>query len=137
MTRAKWMRIALTIFVAGGVAFFLKLLAIPTTGGEDFESPVVALFFFAGMFGMLVGSTGVGARLTLNAPLPVYLLAVVLSPIVIWFVFLVFDEGLKPIGELGPPWYEVEAGITLMAILMVVVGLLLLKKRTAEPAPNE
>lgn len=130
------MRIALTIFVAGGVALFLKLIAIPTTGGEDFESPAVAFFYFAGMFGMLVGSTGLGARLALKAALPVYVLALILSPVVIWFVFMVFDEGLKPIGEAGPEWYAAEAGITAMAILMVVVGLLLLRKRSAEPATS-
>ena len=134
MTREKWTRIALTIFVAGGVAFFLKLIAIPTTGGEDFESPVVALFFFAGVFGMFVGSTGLGSRLTQNAAMPVYVLAIVLSPIVIWLVFSLFDDGLKPLGERGPDWYAAEAGITAMAVLMVVVGLWLLRKRTADPA---
>ena len=127
MTRSRWTRIAAMVFVGGGVAFLLKLVAIPTTGGEDFESWVVALFFFAGMFGMFVGSTALGSRLAERAPLAVYAIALVLSPIVIWFVFLALDEGLKPIGEAGPDWYVAEAGITVMAVLMVAAGLWLLR----------
>ena len=121
------------ILVGGGIAFLLKLVAIPTTGGEDFESPVVALFFFAGMFGMFVGSTSLGSRLAERAPLTVYVLALVLSPIVIWVVFLLLDEGLKPIGEAGPDWYVDEAGITVMAVLMIGTGLWLLRRQGDRP----
>lgn len=135
MSRTRWTRISAMILVAGGLAFFLKLIAIPTTGGDDFESGVVALFFFAGMFGMLVGSTALGSKLAQRAPLAVYGLALLLSPIVIWFVFMLLDEGLKPIGEAGPDWYAAEAGITAIAILMIAAGLWLLRKgRTASPA---
>src|SRR5687767_6345121 len=129
MSRAGWTRISATVLVGGGIAFFLKLVAIPTTGGEDFESGVVALFFFAGMFGMLVGSTALGSRLAERAPLAAYVIALLLSPIVIWFVFILLDGGLKPIGEAGPAWYVDEAGITVMAALMVAAGLLLRRKR--------
>ena len=127
MSRAKWTRISAMVLAGGGIAFFLKLVAIPTTGGEDFESSVVAFFFFAGVLGMFVGSTALGSRLAERAPLAVYVMALVLSPIVFWFVFLALDAGLKPIGEAGPDWYVDEAGITAMAALMVGAGLWLLR----------
>ena len=111
------------ILVGGGIAFVLKLIAIPTTGGDDFESGVVAILFFAGMFGMLVGSTTLGSRFAENRPLAVYVLALVLSPILTWFLFILLDGGLKPIGEAGPDWYVDEAGITAIAILMIGAGL--------------
>ena len=128
MSRASWTRISAMVLVGGGIAFVLKLVAIPTTGGEDFESGLVALLFFAGMLGMLVGSTALGSRLAERAPLVVYVIALVLSPIVIWFVFMSLDEGLKPIGEAGPDWYVAEAGITVMTALMIAAGLWLLRR---------
>ena len=128
MTRARWTRIAAMILVGGGVAFVLKLIAIPTTGGEDFESGVVAVLFFAGMFGMLVGSTAIGSRLAERASLPLYVVAVLLSPIVIWFVFIALDGGLKPLAEAGPDWYADEGGITAIAVLMIASGLWLLRR---------
>jgi len=128
MSRARWTRISAMILVGGGIAFFLKLVAIPTTGGEDFESGVVAFLFFAGIFGMFVGATALGSRLAERASLAVYVLALVLSPIVIAFVFSALDDGLKPIGEAGPDWYVAEAGITVIAVLMIVAGLWLLRR---------
>jgi hypothetical protein len=116
------------ILVGGGIAFFLKLVAIPTTGGEDSESGAIALLYLAGMFGMLVGSTALGSRLAEHAPLAVYVIALVLSPVVIWVVFIALDGGLKPIGEAGPDWYVDEAGITASAVLMVGTGLWLLRR---------
>ena len=133
MSRARWTRISAMILVGGGIAFFLKLLAIPTTGGEDFESGVVALFFFAGMLGMFVGATALGSRLAEHAPIGAYVLALVLSPILVWFLFLALDEGLKPIGEAGPDWYVAEAGITAIAILMIGAGLWLLRRERRPP----
>ena len=128
MSRGRWTRIAAMILVAGGIAFFLKLLAIPTTGGDDLESGTIAVLFFAGMIGMLVGSTAIGSRLAENAALPLYIAALVLSPIAIWFVFLLLDGALKPIGEAGPDWYVDEAGITAIAVLMIAAGLWLVRR---------
>lgn len=123
MSRTRWTRVSAMILVGGGIAFALKLIVIPTTGGDDYESGVVALLFFAGMFGMLVGSTTLGSRFAQQRPLAVYVLAVALSPILIWFVFMLLDEGLKSIGEAGPDWYVDEAGITAIAVLMIGLGL--------------
>ena len=122
MTRAKWTRLAAMILIGGGVGWLLKLIAIPTTGGEDYESPVIALFFFVGLLGMLVGSTALGSRLAEGASLPLYLLALLVSPIAAWVVFMLLDGVLKPVGEAGPVWYRDEAGITAMALLMIVAG---------------
>ena len=128
MRRARWTRVSAMILVGGGIAFLLKLIAIPTTGGDDYESGVVALLFFAGMFGMLVGSTTLGSRFAERRPLAVYVLALALSPIVTWFVFILLDGGLKPIGEAGPDWYVDEAGITAIAVLMIGLGLWTLRR---------
>ena len=130
MSRTRWTRVSAMILVGGGVAFALKLIAIPTTGGDDFESGVVALLFFAGMFGMLVGSTTLGSRFAEDRPLAVYVLALVLSPMLIWFVFILLDGVLKPIGEAGPDWYVDEAGITAIAVLMIGVGLWSLRRES-------
>ena len=128
MTRARWTSISAKILLAGGLAFVLKLIVIPTTGGEDYESGAIALFFFAGMIGMLVGSTTVGSRLAERAPLPIYVVALVLSPIVAWIVFITLDSALAPVGEAGPDWYEDEGGITATAVLMIVAGLWFLRR---------
>lgn len=128
MTRAGWTRISAMILLGGGAAFVLKLIVIPTTGGEDYESGAIEFFFFAGMFGMLVGSTAVGSRLAEHAPLPIYVVALVLSPIVAWIVFIALDSALAPVGEAGPDWYEDEGGITVTAVLMIVGGLWFLRR---------
>ena len=133
MSRARWTRVSAMILLAGGIAFVLKLIAIPTTGGDDFESGVVALLFFAGMFGMLVGSTTLGSMFAQDRPLAVYVVALVLSPIVIWFVFILLDGVLKPIGEAGPDWYVDEAGITAIAVLMIGLGLWSLRRQGDTP----
>lgn len=128
MTRTRWTRISAMLLLGGGIAFVLKLIVIPTTGGKDYESGAIAFFFFAGMIGLLVGSTTVGSRLAEHAPLPVYVVALLLSPIAAWIVFIALDSVLAPVGEAGPDWYEDEGGITVTAVLMIVAGLWFLRR---------
>jgi hypothetical protein len=133
MTREKWVRIALLLFVVGGVAWLLKLITIATMGVENpFEGPL----FIIGLVTLLIGSSGLGGMLFVRASLPIYVIACVASVIVFWFFFTFMD----PVGRtLFSPdrshWFYDETGILITAVIAVVLGFILLRARADRVRP--
>ena len=126
MTREKWVRFALLMFLVGGIAWLLKLTAIATL---DVENPLEGPLFVIGLVTLLAGSTGIGATILLRASLPLYLVGCVVSVIVFWFFFNFLD----PVGRtLFSPdrshWFYDETGILITAVVAVVLGLILLRR---------
>lgn len=89
------------------------------------------------MFGLFVGATGVGGTFTLNAPKAAFVAALVVSSIVFWFLFEILDGvGASLYGDAGPEWFEAETGIAPMAVLMIGLGLILLKRESRVLMPE-
>lgn len=112
---------------AGGVAWLLKLAVIVATSGRVTDTGAAGVFFLLGFVLLLLGSTGVGLRLTMNKPLPLRLLGVVLSPIVLMALLVTLGAMLGPlVGEAGPSYAREEANIVAIAVLSLAVGAMLL-----------
>ena len=131
MTKERWISIAGTVLVIGGVSWLLKLAVIVATGGRVTDTGAAAVFYVLGLVLLLVGSTGLGLRLTINGTIAMRVLAVVLSPVVLFTSFVLLDSiGRAVVGDRGPDYVPDEAGILLAAVAWLALGYVLLSKWT-------
>jgi hypothetical protein len=131
MTRDKWVRLALLLFLVGGIAWLLKVIGIATLGSEN---PTEGPLFLIGVTLLLVGSSALGGLILLRAPLPLYIIGCVVSPIVFWIFFTMMD----PLGRalFSPDRSDLlyhESGILITAVIAVVLGFILLRRRVGVP----
>ena len=90
-----WTAIAGTILIVGGVAWILKLWVIVVTDGRVVATGAAGGFLDLGFYSLLVGSTGLGLRLTKNEANPVTRIAAAVgSPV----AFLVSFYGFELVG---------------------------------------
>lgn len=126
---SRWITVAGAALTAGGVAWLLKLAVIVATSGRVTDTGAAGVFFLLGFVLLLLGSTGVGLRLTMNKPLPLRLLGVVLSPIVLIVLLVTLGAVLGPlVGDSGPDYAREEASILALAVLSLGVGAMLLNR---------
>ena len=127
-TTRTWMKAAAVAAVAGGVLWLGKQVVIaasvPATGGPPPESTPIAVLYLSGAALMVVGASGVVARLTVGwmAALRV-VLAVVVSPMIFWGVFTLTDMVCDAIA--GPDagwWWPGEGAILITALLFAAAG---------------
>ena len=127
-TTRTWTKVAAVAAVAGGVMWLGKQVVIaasvPATGGPPPESTPIAVLYLSGAVLMVVGASGVVARLTVGwmAVLRV-VLAVVVSPLIFWGVFTLADAVTDAIA--GPDagwWWPGEGAILITALLFAAAG---------------
>lgn len=123
----RWIGIAGAALTASGVAWLSKLAVIVATSGRVTDTGAAGLFFLLGFVLLLIGSTGVGLRLTMNRALPLRLLAALLSPIALIVLLVTLGAVLGPlVGDSGPDYAREEANIVALAVLSLAVGAMLL-----------
>lgn len=87
-----WTAVAGMALVVGGVAWLSKLSVIVATDGRVVATGAAGAFFDLGLYSLLVGSTGLGLRLTKNEANPATRVAAVVgSPVAFVISFVVFE----------------------------------------------
>jgi hypothetical protein len=136
-----WTAIAGTILIVGGVAWLLKLWVIVATDGRVVATGAAGAFFDLGFYSLIVGSTGLGVRLTRNQEPTLRGVAAVGSMAAFFLAFSLFSAvgyaalavGGAVIGVSLPGYLLEEAGIFISAVVWLAIGLALLFGSVREP----
>jgi hypothetical protein len=136
-----WTAIAGTILIVGGVAWLLKLWVIVATDGRVVTTGAAGAFFDLGFYSLIVGSTGLGVRLTRNQEPTLRGVAAVGSMAAFFLAFSLFSAvgyaalavGGAVIGVSLPGYLLEEAGIFISAVVWLAIGLALLFGSVREP----
>jgi hypothetical protein len=126
-----WIAIAGTALVVGGVAWLLKLWVIVATDGRVVATGAAGTFFDLGLYSLMVGSTGVGLRLTMKLETSMRVVLALASPFVFFFlsgIFLVIGYALVAIGRVIvgdalPSYLLDEGGIFISAVVGLGAGI--------------
>jgi hypothetical protein len=128
---SNWTQIAGLILISGAVAWAIKLIIIISTNGRIINTGAAAFFMTAGLLMLILGSTGIGLRLSRGRHVFLQGLAVVLSPALMFGSFILFSTITNPLltgSSIG--YAQEEAPIGLAVIVYLIVGYFLIKKRT-------
>jgi cytochrome c biogenesis protein CcdA len=86
-----------------------------------------------GLLLLLIGSTGVGARISLNRQVFLRAIAIILSPVLVFGLCLLFSMITNPLIKYSSLWYaQQEAPIAVAVVVNLFLGILLYK--TYKPA---
>jgi len=128
MSRQRWLTIAAVAAAAGGLLWIIKLGFVAAAGGG--ENAAIATCYLGGWVLMAVGSTWIGTRLALHRPVILLTVLVLLSPLLVFVSYALLDAvASRTLGQLGPAWFEAEAGIVVTGIAWLVFGATLFRKR--------
>ena len=135
MTRQRWIRIACSLAVVGGVAWILKVALIVENGGSNTDEGSVGLLYVIGLVLLLAGATSIGAIFRQKAPKPTYLASTLASALLLIASYLVLDSLARLIlGDAGASYMEDEWGIIMTGVFWILLGGALLLMR---PTPGE
>jgi hypothetical protein len=130
---SNWTPLAALLLIGGALAWMLKLAVIIYTNGQIINTGAAALLMKVGLLMLLVGSTGIGYRLSKNRTLLLRVLAMVLSPLVLFGSFLLFAMISTPLFENSQVWYaQQEAPIGLAVFVYMAIGYLLYRSSKQE-----
>ncbi len=140
-----WIALAGMALIAGGVAWILKLWVIVATDGRVVATGAAGTFFDLGLYSLMVGSTGVGLRLTMKLETSMrVVLAVVGSPLAFFFLFGIFlgigyalvAIGRLIVGDALPSYLLEEGGIFISAVVGLVAGIWLVLDVVVRGVPD-
>ncbi|RNI28712.1 hypothetical protein [Rufibacter latericius] len=126
-----WTKVAGLLLMAGALAWTIKLGVIISTDGRIIDTGAAAFLMKAGILLLAVGSTGIGHRLSLHRPVWVRVIAIILSPVIVFGLFLLFAKIISPfivtpLLENTSAWYaQQEAPIGLAVFFYLILGFLL------------
>src|SRR3712207_9308607 len=86
-----WIALAGMTLIAGGVAWILKLWVIVATDGRVVATGAAGAFFDLGFYSLIVGSTGVGLRLTMKLENSLRVILAVVCPCAFFLLFGIFS----------------------------------------------
>ncbi len=126
-----WIAIAGTALVVGGVAWLLKLWVIVATDGRVVATGAAGAFFDLGFYSLIVGSTGVGLRLTMKLETSLRVILAVVSPFAFFVLFGIFSGigyalvaiGRLIVGDALPSYLLEEGGIFVSAVVGLLAGI--------------
>ncbi len=125
---SNWTRIAAFLLIGGGSAWMMKLAVIISTHGRIIDTGAAALLMKMGIVLLLIGSTGIGYRLSIKRALWLRILAIVISPLLLFASFLPFALLIAPLLDNIPLWYaRQEAPIAIAVVVSFIIGYLLYK----------
>lgn len=133
MTRQRYVRTAAAAAALGGAAWVTKVAVLAAGDGED--SLVVGLLYLSGVALMVLGASWVGVRLAAGRPLPLVVVAGVLSSLLVFVSYALIDPLAK--AAAGSGWFEDEAGILVTGLVWLAASLpAWLATQTASPRPS-
>jgi hypothetical protein len=139
-----WIAIAGTALVVGGVAWLLKLWVIVATDGRVVATGAAGDFFDLGFYSLMVGSTGVGLRLTMKLENSLRVPLAVVSPFAFFLLFGIFSGigyalvaiGRVIVGDALPSYLLEEGGIFVSAVVGLVAGIWLVVDVVVRGVPD-
>lgn len=130
-----WTQTASFILIGGALAWTIKLAIIVSTNGRIIDTGAAALFMRIGLLLLLIGSTAIGGRLSINRTVLLRILAFLLSPVLLFGLFLLFGFFINPLLANSSIWYaQQEAPIAVAVVISAITGYLILK--TFKPAAH-
>ena len=119
----------------------MKLWVIVATDGRVVATGAAGAFFDLGFYSLLVGSTGLGVRLTMNQEPEMRGVAAVGSPVVFILSFALFSGigyAILAVGDAFagislPSYLLEEAGIFISAVVWLIIGVILLLGSVRKP----
>jgi hypothetical protein len=134
-TTESWIRAAAAAAVAGGSCWVAKqgviAATVPASGGPPPESVPIAVLYLLGVALMIVGGSGLVARLGVDLPIVLRVAAaVVLSPMIFLAVSTVTDMLVDAVA--GPDagwWWTGEGAVLLTGLLFAAAGAAALRRR--------
>ncbi len=141
-----WIAIAGTALVVGGVAWLLKLWVIVATDGRVVATGAAGAFFTIGLYSLLVGSTGLGLRLTMKLEMENALRVTValvspgalfiLLPLFFGIGYALVAIGRLIVGDALPSYLLEEGGIFISAVVGLVAGIWLVVEVIVRGVPD-
>jgi hypothetical protein len=125
---SRWTQVAGLLLMGGALAWTIKLCIIVATNGRIIDTGAAALLMKIGIVLLLVGSTGIGNRLSRNHTLWLRIIAIILSPVVIFGSLMLIGNFIVPLFQHIDLWYaQQEAPIVLAVVVCMPIGYLLYK----------
>ena len=135
---SKWTPIASLLMMSGALAWMIKLCVIISTDGRIIDTGAAALFMRAGLILLIVGSTAIGHRLSVNRKFLLRIIAIILSPIVVFGSFLLFGMITNPLFKNSSVLYaQQEAPIAVAVIVYLSVGFSLYRSYNSVARQNK
>jgi hypothetical protein len=130
---AQWTPIAGLLLIGASLAWIIKLGVIISTNGRIIDTGAAALCMRMGLLLFVIGSTGIGYRVSVNRNGWLRAVAMVVSPVVVFGSFLLLGMITGPFFKNSSVWYaEQEAPVGVCAIVYLAVGYFLY--RSCKPA---
>lgn len=120
---SNWTQVAGLLLIGGALAWTIKLGVIISTNGRIIDTGAAALFMKIGLLLLVVGSTGIGNRLSRHRAVWLRTIAILLSPVVVFVLLLPVGMFLSSLVKNSSVWYaEQEAPIALAVVVYMAIG---------------
>ena len=130
---ANWTQLAAVLLISGAIAWIIKLSVIVSTNGQVIDTGAAALFMKIGIILLAVGSTAIGSRLSANKATWLRVVAIVLSPVLLFAAFFAVGFIATPLFKNISLWYaQQEAPIAIAVVVSLLIGIALY--RNYQPA---
>ena len=130
---SNWTQLAALILIGGAIAWIIKLSVIFSTNGQVIDTGAAALFMKLGIILLAVGPTAIGSRLSANKATWLRVVAIVLSPVLLFATFLAVGFAATPLFKNISLWYaQQEAPIAIAVVVSLFIGIALY--RNYQPA---
>jgi hypothetical protein len=127
---SNWTKIAGLLLMGGALAWLIKLYVIVSSNGRIIDTGASAVSMNIGLVLLFIGSTGIGNRISINQKLLLRILAILVSPVVIFGSFLLFAALANALVTNSRVWYaQQEAPIAFAVVFYLAIGYLLFKSR--------
>ena len=125
---SNWTQVAGLLLMGGALAWTIKLCIIIATNGRIIDTGAAALLMKIGIVLLVVGSTGIGNRLSRNRALWVRIISIVFSPIIVFGTLMLIGTFIVPLFRHVDLWYaQQEAPIALAVVFCMPLGYILYK----------
>ncbi|RYZ46377.1 MAG: hypothetical protein EOO14_24675, partial [Chitinophagaceae bacterium] len=94
---SNWTQTASALLLSGALAWTIKLSVIIATKGRVIDTGAAAILMTVGMPLLVIGSTSIGHRITANKATFLRVLAILLSPIVLFGTCFLVTTSLAPL----------------------------------------
>ncbi|HEV7333497.1 MAG TPA: hypothetical protein VGN63_20855 [Flavisolibacter sp.] len=126
---ANWTQFASTLLMGGALAWALKLSVIISTNGRIIDTGAAALLMKVGIPLLLIGSTCLGSSFTTNQNAFIRILAILLSPVLLFGACFLITTSLNPLVQDSSVWYAAqELPIAVVVLVCFPLGLFLYKR---------
>jgi hypothetical protein len=135
---SQWIQIAGLMLIIGALAWTIKLIIIISTDGRIIDTGAAAFFMKVGLLMLIPGSTGIGLRLTVKRNIFLRVIAIILSPALMFGSFILFSAITNPLfNGSSIPYAQEEAPIGLAVIVYLIVGYILVNSKKTILIPGQ